>query len=61
MQMIEKLIGRAGWIKHYNAGPFLDERNQYLAYLQGIGQGSDRLRKIVSIRATTWLTAYALS
>jgi site-specific recombinase XerD len=46
MQMIEKLIGRAGWIKHYNAGPFLDERNHYLAYLQGIGQGSDRLRKI---------------
>ena len=49
MQMIEKLIGRAEWIRHYNAGPFLEERSQYLAYLQGIGQSADRLRKINSL------------
>jgi hypothetical protein len=46
MQEIEKLIGRIEWIRRYNAGPFLEERNLYLAHVQKIGQLSRRTRGI---------------
>ena len=46
MQEVEKLIGRIESIRRYNAGPFLEERSVYLAYLREIGYLPRRRRNI---------------